>query len=79
MARVLMFGALAACAGWRERTIEAATLSELKALLSSEDAALGERLNGPAVFAVLNKAMIRGDHPLAADDEVAFVPPVSGG
>jgi molybdopterin converting factor small subunit len=51
----------------------------LKALLSSEDAALGEQLNGPAVFAVLNKAMIRGDHPLAADDEVAFVPPVSGG
>lgn len=79
MARVLMFGALAGCAGWRERTIAAATLAELKALLTREDPFLGERLNGPAVFAVLNKAMIRGDHPLQDDDEVAFVPPVSGG
>lgn len=79
MARVLMFGALAGCAGWRERTIAATTLDELKALLTREDPSLGERLNGPAVFAVLNKAMIRGDHPLDDDDEVAFVPPVSGG
>lgn len=79
MARVLMFGALVELAGWRERTVEAATLHALKALLTRQDAALGQRLDGPGVFAVVNKAMVRGDVPLEADDEVGFAPPVSGG
>ncbi len=79
MARVLMFGALQDVAGWRERTIDAASLDALKARLSAEDAALGERLSRPGVFAVVNQTMVRGEHPLAPDDEVAFVPPVSGG
>ncbi|MBU1346862.1 MAG: MoaD/ThiS family protein [Alphaproteobacteria bacterium] len=79
MARVLMFGAMQDVAGWRERTIDAASLDALKALLTAEDADLGERLSGPGVFAVVNQTMVRGQHPLAPDDEVAFVPPVSGG
>ncbi len=79
MPRVLMFGALQDIAGWRERTIDAATLDGLRALLAAEDAALGARLNGPGVFAVIDREMARGDRPLSADDEVAFVPPVSGG
>ncbi len=79
MARVLMFGALADAAGWRERTIAVATLDALKAMLAVEDETLGERLSGPGVFAVVNQDMVRGDHALEADDEVAFVPPVSGG
>ncbi len=79
MARVLMFGALQDCAGWRERDLDVASLSALKTLLADEDAALGSRLSGPGVFAVVNQTMVRGDVALAADDEVAFVPPVSGG
>lgn len=79
MARVLMFGALADAAGWRERTVDVATLNALKAMLAVEDEALGERLSGPGVFAVVNADMVRGDHPLETDDEVAFIPPVSGG
>ncbi len=79
MPRVLMFGALQDLAGWRERTIDAATLNDLRALLTAEDAALGARLNGPGVFAVIHREMVRGDRPLSPDDEVAFVPPVSGG
>jgi len=79
MARVLMFGALQELAGWREREIDAASLDALRALLTAEDAALGDRLAGPGVFAVINKDLVRGDPPLSADDEVAFVPPVSGG
>ncbi|CAN5402599.1 molybdopterin converting factor subunit 1 [soil metagenome] len=79
MARVLMFGALADLAGWRERTLDATTVDGLRALLTAEDATLGERLNGPGVFAVINRAMVRGDHRLDPDDEIAFVPPVSGG
>ncbi len=79
MARVLMFGALAGFAGWRERTIDVERLDALKTLLASEDPVLGERLSSAGVFAVVNQDMVRGDCPLAADDEVAFVPPVSGG
>lgn len=79
MARVLMFGALVELAGWRERTVEAATLAALKANLTRENEVLGERLNGPGVIAVVNKEMARGDVLLMADDEVGFVPPVSGG
>ncbi len=79
MARVLMFGSLQDCAGWRERDLDVASLSALKALLAEEDAALGDRLSGPGVFVVVNQTMARGDIALAADDEVAFVPPVSGG
>lgn len=79
MARVLMFGALQDLAGWRERSIDAHSLDGLRAMLATEDAGLAERLKSLGVFAVVNKVMVRGDRPLSPDDEVAFVPPVSGG
>lgn len=79
MARVLMFGALQDLARWRERDIDVASLSALKVLIHAEDAVLGERLSGPGVFAIVNQDMVRGDMALSADDDVAFVPPVSGG
>jgi len=79
MATVVMLGQLAELAGWRERRLEAVTLEALKALLSSEDPALGERLNGPGVITVVNRQMVRGDAELGPDDEVGLLPPVSGG
>jgi molybdopterin synthase sulfur carrier subunit len=79
MARVLMFGALQDLAGWRAREIETDSLSSLRIVLSDENPALGERLSGPGVFAVVNQTMARSDVALTPDDEVAFVPPVSGG
>lgn len=79
MARVLMFGALQDVAGWRERVIDAGSLSALRGILAAEDAALGRRLDSPGVFAVVNREMQRADHVLSPQDEVAFVPPVSGG
>lgn len=79
MATVILFGALQDIGGWRERTIETASLEGLKALLTREDPGLGARLSGAGVFAVINRDMVRGDHPLGSGDEVAFIPPVSGG
>ena len=79
MARILMFGSLQESAGWRERSIDATSLDGLRAILAAEDEGLGECLCGPGVFAVINQTMVRGDQPLQPDDEVAFVPPVSGG
>lgn len=79
MARVLMFGALQRVAGWRERVFEVESLDGLRTILAAEDAALAASLTAPGVFAIINQDIVRGDHPLAPDDEVAFAPPVSGG
>jgi molybdopterin synthase sulfur carrier subunit len=40
---------------------------------------LGEALGSPGVQAALNKTLTRGDPVLTAGDEVAFLPPMSGG
>jgi len=79
MARVLLFGPLRGLAGWRERTVEAASLSALKTLIAAEDAALAEALDGPGVQIALDQALVRGDRPLGPASEVAFLPPMSGG
>jgi molybdopterin synthase sulfur carrier subunit len=81
MAKVLMLGRLRDVAGWRERTLDAppTTLSALRALLSAEDPALGEALAGKGVQAAVNKALVRADTALAPGDEIAFLPPMSGG
>ncbi len=79
MARVLLFGPLRDVAGWREREVEAASLSALRERLAAADPALGEALGGRGVQAAVDRAVVRGDAPLAAGAEVAFLPPMSGG
>lgn len=79
MARVLLFGPLRDLAGWREKTVEASSLATLRAALLAEDPRLGEALSGPGVQAAVDKAIMRGDAPLSALTEVAFLPPMSGG
>jgi sulfur-carrier protein len=79
--RVLLFGRLGDLAGWRERSFDPApaSLSALKAVIASLDAALGEALAGPGVQAAVDRAIVRGDIALGAAAEVAFLPPMSGG
>ena len=79
MARVLLFGRLSDVAGWREREIESPFLSALKARLTTDDPNLGEALGGPGVQVALDQVIVRGDAPLNARTEVAFLPPMSGG
>jgi molybdopterin synthase sulfur carrier subunit len=79
MARVLLFGPLRDLAGWRERSIEAASVSTLKRLLSDEDADLGAALDGKGVQVAVDQAVVRSDVALSARSEVAFLPPMSGG
>jgi molybdopterin synthase sulfur carrier subunit len=79
LGKVLMLGRLRDAAGWRER--EMALPSSIAALIAalSEDPALGAALGGKGVQVAVNKAVVRGDHPLGPADEVAFLPPMSGG
>lgn len=79
MARVLLFGPLRDLAGWRERDVEAASVSALRSVLAAEDAALGAALGGPGVQVAVDQALVRGDPALSAASEVAFLPPMSGG
>jgi molybdopterin synthase sulfur carrier subunit len=78
MAKVLLFGRFADLAGWREKTLEVATLSELRDLLSA-DPRLAEALAGPSVQVAVDKTLVRTDMALTATSEVAFLPPMSGG
>jgi molybdopterin synthase sulfur carrier subunit len=79
--KVLLMGRLRDLAGWRERDLEPtpASLSALREQLEREDEALGAALRGEGVQAAINRALTRGDPPLASGDEIAFMPPMSGG
>jgi molybdopterin synthase sulfur carrier subunit len=79
MARVLLFGRLSDLAGWREREVDSPFLSALRSRLAAEDIGLGEALAGPGVQVALDQVIVRGDAPLSARTEVAFLPPMSGG
>lgn len=76
---MLLFGRLADVAGWREKTIEVASLSALRAALAAADPGLGEALSGPSVQTAVDKALVRDDAALTPASEVAFLPPMSGG
>jgi molybdopterin converting factor small subunit len=78
MATLLLFGPARSAAGQREVTIDATSLTELC------DAAC--RRFGPAFEAILaasavwlNGEPVAGDPAVGERDEVAVVPPVSGG
>jgi molybdopterin synthase catalytic subunit/molybdopterin converting factor small subunit len=70
--RVRLFAGLRERAGWSERQINAATVADVWGALE-----LGEEPGG-LLYAV-NKAYAERDQPLADGDEVALIPPVSGG
>ena len=79
--QVLLFGKLCDVAGWRARAIDPApaSLNALRALLAAEEPALADALAGPGISAVVNRKVVRGDQVLKPGDEVAFLPPMSGG
>jgi molybdopterin synthase catalytic subunit/molybdopterin converting factor small subunit len=70
--RVRLFAGLRERAGWSEREIDAATVADVWAALELGDEPAG------LLYAV-NKSYAKRDQPLADGDEVALIPPVSGG
>jgi molybdopterin synthase catalytic subunit len=70
--RVRLFAGLRERAGWSERDVEAASVADVWPALD-----LGDEPHG-LLYAV-NKRYARPDQPLAHGDEVALIPPVSGG
>jgi molybdopterin synthase catalytic subunit/molybdopterin converting factor small subunit len=70
--RVRLFAGLRERAGWSQREVDAATVAEVWAALD-----LGTEPEG-LLYAV-NKEYATREHALADGDEVALIPPVSGG
>lgn len=81
--KIQFYGRLADIAGGTERTVDLPPdVSDVEALrlwLGADDPALLEALRDPAVRLIVNDALVHGNPSLRAGDEVAFLPPVSGG
>jgi molybdopterin synthase sulfur carrier subunit len=80
--RVLFFGKLAEIAGGRERAAPAGltTLDAVMTWVCEGDAVLREALAAKGVRIAVNKAIVHDAMvSLSANDEIAFMPPLSGG
>jgi molybdopterin synthase catalytic subunit len=70
--RVRLFAGLRERAGWSQREVDAATVGEVWRALELGD-------EPPGLLYAVNKEYATADRPLADGDEVALIPPVSGG
>lgn len=78
--KVLLFARLSELAGTRRTEVEIGeglTVADAYALISERHPALAE-LNGVVMYAV-NSEYVEATHPLKPGDELALIPPVSGG
>ena len=55
------------------------TIGDLRRKLADQHPALAAELSSPRVRACVNDATVGDDHIIEAHDEVALLPPVSGG
>ena len=78
--RILLFASLAERLGARELSLGLAGDATVADALDALDAQLEglSAMRDQIAFAV-NHAYVKGDHILAAGDELALIPPVSGG
>lgn len=82
MARILYFGRLAELAGHGEADLPLpadATVDTLCDLIGRGDAALADALRSPSVRVAVDRVIVNGDAAIGEADELAFLPPVSGG
>ncbi|MBT8472351.1 MAG: molybdopterin converting factor subunit 1 [Marinicaulis sp.] len=83
MTRLLYFGKLADIAGGRMREIPAPdhveTISDLIAHIGEADAVLAAALADETVRYAVNEEIVSREAAISNTDEVAFLPPVSGG
>ncbi len=83
MAQLLFFGKLGDLAGGRAREISLPgskmTVAQLIATIDEEDTTLGSALRDASVRVFVNEKICPTDKVVADSDEIAFLPPVSGG
>ncbi len=83
MIRVLFFGRFGDLAGSGQREMELSpAVSDIAGLadaIGSSDPALGEALLEPRVMVSVNQTLVDWHTVIGDGDEVAFLPPVTGG
>ena len=75
MLRVLLFASLRDRAGWEERSI-AFSAAGMTAAQVWDQLELGPL---DSICVAVNQQLVRADQPLQAGDELAFLPPFTGG
>lgn len=77
---VRFFGSLREAAGEQTTVAASATVAALKAQLCQQlPAPAREAVFAPGVQIAVNQVLVADDAPVAPGDEVAFLPPVTGG
>jgi len=79
MIKLLFFGRLSDFAEDVPKQIEAINISEIIEKLESSHPILVQELGSPQVFVAVNKRRSDWQAILQSGDEVAFLPPVTGG
>jgi len=83
VARLLFFGKLCDLAEDREREFalpaDVDTLARLIDAIARKDELLGAALNEKSVRIAVNETIVTRDTPISDADEIAFLPPASGG
>jgi molybdopterin synthase sulfur carrier subunit len=84
MTQLLFFGRLRDIAGYsaitRDLPASVVTVADLRAWIGNEDPLLGGEISAPHVRVAVNQAMCVSDQAcVRGADEVAFMPPLSGG
>lgn len=83
MVRLLFFGKLGDLAGGRAHNwalpADVRKISGLINAIATEDKTLGDALKARSVRVVVNEKVAERDAAIADGDEIAFLPPASGG
>lgn len=81
--KVFFFGKLKDVAGGSERNVDLRgfpiPVSALIDIIAGDDTLLADALRSPHVKIIVDQAIIRCDDEIQRADEIAFLPPVSGG
>jgi len=78
--RVLFFASLADIAGGRERCVESAEVTDVISVFNKFAAEFpAMETHRASILIALNSEFARPDTPVRDGDEIAFLPPVSGG
>ena len=68
--------------GERESSLDVSaevTCADVRTQLSNGDETLGRALASPRTIVAVNRQVVDWDHVLREGDEIAFLPPVTGG
>ena len=83
MLNLLFFGRLGDLALGLDKTIphhiDLDTPQSILNKLTQQHPLLAKELSEPQVLVSVNKMIVKWDHPLFDGDEIAFLPPVTGG